>query len=84
MKSGAAESVYHLKKHLSTLPQQHPPPSDVGQSAALTRALNVAEDDRMKRKDTHIGLDHLLKACAAASRPARCTYGPAWDGECVR
>ncbi len=47
---------------LAALPQQDPPPSQLGASRGLTEALATAQRDQQKRGDSHLALEHLLPA----------------------
>eukprot|EP01113_Clastostelium_recurvatum_P011857 TRINITY_DN1608_c0_g1_i7.p1 TRINITY_DN1608_c0_g1~~TRINITY_DN1608_c0_g1_i7.p1 ORF type:complete len:905 (-),score=301.07 TRINITY_DN1608_c0_g1_i7:179-2893(-) len=51
------------RKLLVRLPVQDPPPAQISASGNFLSMLRNAQDSQRKEGDTHLALDHLLRAC---------------------
>ncbi|ORZ32848.1 ATP-dependent Clp protease, ATP-binding subunit ClpB [Catenaria anguillulae PL171] len=56
-----------IKRHLSKLPTQSPPPPDVSLSPAALAVLKKAQDLQKQQKDSHLAIDHLILALVDAA-----------------
>eukprot|EP01101_Sappina_pedata_P001089 TRINITY_DN111_c0_g1_i3.p1 TRINITY_DN111_c0_g1~~TRINITY_DN111_c0_g1_i3.p1 ORF type:complete len:904 (-),score=395.46 TRINITY_DN111_c0_g1_i3:55-2712(-) len=51
-----------FKRHVVRLPQQNPPPDEIGYNQATVRMLKKAQSIQKDQGDTHLAIDHLLTA----------------------
>ncbi|MBA3939249.1 MAG: AAA family ATPase, partial [Planctomycetes bacterium] len=53
-----------LRRSLSDLPKQQPPPAQMGMSGELSKVLTAAAKEQKSRGDSHLAIEHLLLALA--------------------